>query len=98
MIERSKLGWNIRNSESFASFKGVIWKFIRPFENSVFLCTNPKGIQSLTRLILGLSHFREHKFKPNFQETLNPICNCGEDIETSSHYLLHCSLMKDQLF
>ena len=59
-------------------------------------CTNPKGIQSLTRLILGLSHFREHKFKHNFQETLNPIFNCGEDIETSSHYLLHCSLMKDR--
>ena len=37
-----------------------------------------------------LSHFRKHKFKHSFQDTLNPICNCGEDIETSSHYLLHC--------
>ena len=39
---------------------------------------------------VGLSHLREHKFKHNFQDTLNPICNCGEDIETTSHYLLHC--------
>ena len=23
-------------------------------------------------------------------DTLNPICNCGEGIETTSHYLLHC--------
>ena len=41
-------------------------------------------------MIVGLSHFREHKFKHSFQDTLNLICNCGEDIETTSHYLLHC--------
>ena len=34
-----------------------------------------------------LSHLSEHKFKHSFQDTLNPICNCGK---TSSHYLLHC--------
>ena len=39
---------------------------------------------------VGLSHLREHKFKHIFQDTLNPICNSGEDIETTSHYLLHC--------
>ena len=26
-----------------------------------------------------------------FQDTLNPICSCGENIETTTHYLLHCS-------
>ena len=46
----------------------------------------------LTRLRLSLSLIREHKFQHNFQDTLNPICNCGEDIESSCHYLLHCSL------
>ena len=44
----------------------------------------------LTRLRVGLSHLREHKFKDSFQDTLNPMCNCGEDIETASHYFLHC--------
>ena len=39
---------------------------------------------------VGLSHLPEHKFKHNFQDTLNPICNCGKDIETTSHHLLHC--------
>ena len=39
---------------------------------------------------VGLSHLREDKFKHSFQDTLNPICNCGEDNETTSHYLLHC--------
>ena len=55
--------------------------FIRPSENKIFLCNNLKGIQLLTRLRLGLSHLRDHKFKHNCQDTLNPICNCGEDIE-----------------
>ena len=39
---------------------------------------------------VGLSHLLEHKFKHSFQDTLNPKCNCGEDIQTTSHYLLHC--------
>ena len=39
---------------------------------------------------VGLSHLSEDKFKNSFQDTLNPICNCGEDNKTTSHYLLHC--------
>ena len=96
VIEWNKLDLDIRNSVSLISFKSKVLKFIRPSENSIFLCNNPKGIQLLTRLRLGLSHLREHKFKHNFQDTLNPICNCGEDIETSSHYLLPCSLYTNE--
>ena len=87
---------NIPNSKSLTSFKRKVLKFIRPSESSIFLCNNPKGIQLLTRLRLGLSHLRDHKFKHNFQDTHNPICNCGEDIETSCHYLLHCSLYTNE--
>ena len=39
---------------------------------------------------VDLSHLREHKFKNSFQYTLNLICNCGKDIETTSRDLLHC--------
>ena len=39
---------------------------------------------------VGLSHLCEQKFKHSFQGNLNLICNCGEDIQTSSHYLFHC--------
>ena len=88
----NKLDLNIRTSESLSSFKSKVVKFIRPSENSIFLCNNPKGIQLLTRLRLGLIHLRDHKFNHNFLDTLNPICNCGEDIKTSCHYLFHCSL------
>ena len=96
MIEWNKLDLDIRNSVSLISFKSKVLKFIRPSENSIFFCNNPKGIQLLTRLRLGLRHLREHKFKHNFQDNLNPICNCGEDIETSCHYRLHFSLYPNE--
>ena len=96
MIEWNKPGLNIRNSESLISVKGKIVKFTRPSENSVFFRNNPKAIQLLTRLKLALSHLQEHKFRHNFQDTLNPICNCGENIESSCHYLLHCSLYTNE--
>ena len=64
--------------------------FIRPSGNSVLDCHNPRGVKLLTRLRLGLSHLREHKFKHGFQDSLNPICSCGNDIETSAHFQLHC--------
>ena len=51
---------------------------------------NPSGIKLLTRLKLCFSHLHEHKFRQNFRDTLNPICNCVENIETTNHYLFHC--------
>ena len=51
---------------------------------------NPNGLKHLTRLRHGLSHLREHKFKHNFQDTINPLCSCGENIETTEHFFLHC--------
>ena len=79
----------IRNSETFSAFKKSILKFIRPSSNSIFNCHSPKGIKLSTRLSLGLSHLCEHKFRYNFRDILNPICSCGDDIETTMHYLLH---------
>ena len=89
VIEWNKLDSNIRNSESLALFKKCILAFIRPFTNSTFQYHNPKGLKLIPRLWLGLSHLRFHKFKHSFQDTLNPICNCGT-VETTVHYLLHC--------
>ena len=66
-------------------------KFIRPSANSLFNCYNPKGIKFITRLQLGLSHLHEHKFKHSFQDSLNPFSSCGLDIESTAHFLLHCT-------
>ena len=91
VIEWNKLDQNIRNSENLFIFKKKLLKFIRPSGNSVFRCHNPKGIKLLTRLRLGLSHLREPKFRHGFLDSLNPICSCGQNIETSTYFLLHCS-------
>ena len=87
-VEQS--GPHIRKSKSISIFKINILKFVRSKPNSVYYCHNPKGIRLLTRLRLGLSHLRKHKFKHSFQDCLNPLCFCGNEIETSTHYLLHC--------
>ena len=90
VIEWNKVDKNIRKSESLNIFKKSILKFIRPSQNRVYNYHYPKGIKLLTRLRVGLSHLRKHKFKHSFQDTLNPKCNCGKDIKITSHYLLHC--------
>ena len=46
----------------------------------------------LTRTRFGLSHLREHKFKQSFQDSLNPVCKCGAEIESTSYFLLHCPI------
>ena len=62
LIEWNKLDSNIHNSETLNIFKSKILKFIRPTANSIFGCHNPLGVKLLTRLRLGRSHLREHKF------------------------------------
>ena len=81
---------HIKRSKSISIFKSNILKFIRSKPNNVYHCDNPKGIRLLTRLRLGVSHLPEHKFKHSFQDCLNTLCFCRNEIETSTHYLLHC--------
>ena len=50
---------------------------------------SPRGTELVTRLCLGLSHLQEHKFKYNFQDSLNPICNYGWDAEWTTLFLLY---------
>ena len=45
---------------------------------------------------LGLSHLHEHKFRHNFQDSLDPFCNCGRHIETTIHFFLHYSNYSNQ--
>ena len=45
------------------------------------------GLKLQTRLRVGFSHLKGHKFKHNFQDSL---CSCGNDIESTVHFFLHC--------
>ena len=53
------------------------------------------GFKLLTRLRLNFSHLNEHKFRHNFKDTINPMCSCGFEPETTDHYLLRCKLYTD---
>ena len=75
----------IRNSAAFSAFKIGILKFIRPSSNSIFNCHGTNRIKLITRLRLRLRILREHKFRHNFQNNLNPICRSGDDIKTTIH-------------
>ena len=66
--------------------------FIRPEANSVFNCNSLKGLKFITKLRLRLSHLREHQFKHSFQDSINPLCSCSLDVESTIHYFLHCPL------
>ena len=92
ILEWNKLDPSLRNSASYNVFNNSILIFIRSSPNNIFQSHNPKGIKLVTRLRLGLRHLRGHKFKHSFQDTLNPSCSCGHDIETISHYFLYCPL------
>ena len=69
---------------------------MRHSSNSFFDCHNPIGIKYATRIRLGLSHLREHKLKHSFQDTLNPICNCANNVESAIHFFLNCPLYSNK--
>ena len=93
--EWNKLGRELRNTTSISSFKKALLVFIRPKSHSVFNIIDPIGLKFLSRLRLNLSHLREHKFHHNFLDTINPLCSCGMEIESTNHYLLRCLFHTD---
>ena len=48
------------------------------------------GMKYITRIRLGLSHLRYHKFKHRFLDAIDPLCSCSTGIENTVHYFLHC--------
>ena len=49
----------------------------------------------LISLRLNFSHLNEHKFRHNFKNTINPMCSCAFEPETTDHYLLRFKLYTD---
>ena len=90
ITEWNKLDLSVRKSTSLHIFTSRLLRFIRSVENSVFTCHNPIGIKYLTRIRLGFSHLRYHKFKHGFLDATDPLCSCSTGIENTVHYILHC--------
>ena len=58
--------------------------------SKVYNINDTIGIKFITRLRLGFNHLQEYKFKHNIQDTLNPLCSCSIEAESTSYYFLCC--------
>ena len=54
--------------------------------NSIYNIYNPLRVKYLTRLRIRFSHLKEHKFKHNFQESIDPMCSSSNGAETTIHF------------
>ena len=62
----------------------------------MFKIHDPKGINWIFQLRVGLSPLKSHKLIHNFLDTPNDKCSCTLNAETSLHFLLHCPNYLDQ--
>ena len=88
--EWNKLDPDIRNLDPHEMFRKKLLNFIRPSEKSIFNIHDPQGSKLINRLRLGFSHLREHNFRDNFADTVNPLCSCTLDTESTDHFFLRC--------
>ena len=86
--EWNKLDPSLRSIDSLSKFKAELIKSLRPSKRSVFKISDIVGVRPLTRLRLGCSHLREHKFRHNFWNSSR--CLCGDGDEMTEHFLLRC--------
>ena len=88
--------WNhlssfIKSSPSLNIFKKRYMEFFNVTPNPIYSIHNPIGLKYLTRLRVGLSHLRAHKYHHNFSDTTSKFCSCQDNqSETVEHYLLSC--------
>ena len=81
---------NIWNSSSINVFQKEVLKSIRREPHFTYNIHDTKGLKLLTRLQLGLSLLGDRKFRHNFQDCISSMCSCGQVIEPTAHFLLHC--------
>ena len=71
-------------------FKNSLLKFIRSSPSPIYGIHHPLRLKLVSRLRIGLSHLRDHKFRHNLSDTVNPLCSCNIEPESTTHFLLRC--------
>ena len=69
--------YSIYLAPSYSVFRKALLDFIRPTANCTFRTNYVSGLKLLTRLCVDFNHLRQHKFKHNSQDTLNPLWSCS---------------------
>ena len=91
--------WNnleqeIRNSTSISSFKSKVCKMTKPTKISNIYCIGNRNISVLhARLRNNCSNLNEDLYQTHLR--LDPMCECGNEIENAEHYFFKCSRYKD---
>ena len=88
--EWNKLDPDVRKIGSYVGFRKKLLSFIKPTENKTFSIYDPFGIKLLNRLRVDFSHLNKRKFRRSFADTLNPLCSCSLETETTAHFFLRC--------
>ena len=88
--EWNKLELKIRQSKTLLTFRNALMKIGTPIPKPVYNVHNPVGLKLLASLRLGLSLPNQCKFNHSFKDCLNPLCSCSLEVESGSHFFLHC--------
>ena len=80
--------YNVRNAKSISIFKKLVLS--KKYRNSLLSVYDPLGEKLLTRLRFNFTDLNEYQFRHGYTDTINPMCACGADVETTEHFLLHC--------
>ena len=82
--EWNNLTVEIRNSKSVSAFKKLIK--CEKKRKSLFSIYDTLGVKILTRLRLQFIHLNEHKFRHGFEDTINAMCACRSEVETTETF------------
>ena len=85
------------DNASISVFKNALLKFYLSKASSLFDIIDQICTKFLTRLRVTLSHLQEHKFQHNFSGTINPLCSCSLEAESTYQSLLRCLFVKTLL-
>ena len=91
----NNLSVELQEIKSAVQFKTKILSFIRSKEISIFNIHDTNDIKLLDRLRLAFNHLNEHKFLHSFRATINPLCSCSLEPETTHHSVLPRNLSSD---
>ena len=74
----------------FRRFRSLLLKLRWSTPSLVYIINDPLGLNLLTKQKSFLCHFNEQKFRHNFQDCVNLLCNFSLEMESINHLFLYC--------
>ena len=95
ILEWNKLDRTMQQSTIKLSFRNSLLKIGQTTPKPVYNMFDSNGLKLLTRLGLRFSYLDENRFNHNFNNCVNLLCHCSLEIESVSHFFLHCHCFTD---